>query len=315
LLEPSGVAERLIAAGNPVTCAEIRRGGRHVADLELTILGNPHPYILVLPQGRTERLLEERLAGYGITVERKTECTGLSLSAATPTATLESAGGRHAATVDHVLGADGVHSTVRREAGIALAGGQSEPQAFGLVDATLSKPIDPTRVVFTMLPDGALGRIPISDRLVRYVSNRPDIGTAIPDSEGIEDIVWRSSFHITYGRAEKFQKGPVYLMGDAAHVHSPAGGRGMNLGMEDAAWFAWALSENRLDRYSDDRIPYAVRTLRFSRTQTGQITGATKLRNALAATIAPLMLAIPPIRRLAVRNILALDTPLPPWLD
>jgi 2-polyprenyl-6-methoxyphenol hydroxylase-like FAD-dependent oxidoreductase len=104
-------------------------------------------------------------------------------------------------------------------------------------------------------------------------------------------------------------------MGDAAHVHSPAGGRGMNLGMEDAAWFAWALSENRLDRYSDDRIPYAVRTLRFSRTQTGQITGATKLRNALAATIAPLMLAIPPIRRLAVRNILALDTPLPPWLD
>ncbi len=315
LLEPSGMAERLIAAGNRVTCVEIRRGGRHIAELDLTVLGNPHPYILVLPQGSTERLLEDGLAGYGIAVERKTECTGLSISGDTATATLESGGDRHAVTADLVLGADGVHSTVRRDAGIALARGESETQTFGLVDATLAKPIDPSRAVFTMLPDGALGRIPISDTLVRYISNRPDIGTAIPDSEGVEDIVWRSSFHITYRRAWTFQKGPVYLMGDAAHVHSPAGGRGMNLGMEDAAWFAWALAENRLERYSEDRMPYAVRTLKFSRAQTGQITGATKLRNALAAAVAPLMLAVPPIGRLAVRNILALDTPLPPWLD
>lgn len=315
LLEPSGTARLLLAAGNRVTCAEIRRGRRPVADIDLTILGNPHPYILVVPQGRTERILERQLAAYGITVERETECIGLDLAGTTATAELKADADIRSFTADYVLGADGAHSTVRSESGIGIAGGASEPQAFGLVDAVLTEPIDPTRIVFTMLPDGALGRIPISDKLVRYVSNRPDIGTAIPDSEGIEDIVWHSSFHIAYRRVETFQRGPVFLMGDAAHVHSPAGGRGMNLGMEDAAWFAWALAENRLDRYSDDRMPYAMRTLKFSRTQTGQITDASKLRNALAARIAPLLLSVPAIRRLAVRNILARDTPLPPWLD
>lgn len=89
----------------------------------------------------------------------------------------------------------------------------------------------------------------------------------------------------------------------------------MNLGIEDTAWFAWALAEGRLERYSADRLPYAVRTLKFSRTQTSQITGATRFRTALLATIAPWLLSLPPVRRLAVRNILALDTPLPPWLE
>jgi 2-polyprenyl-6-methoxyphenol hydroxylase-like FAD-dependent oxidoreductase len=315
LLRPSGAAHALIAAGNKVTGVEIRRREKAIARIDLAILDNDHPYILVLPQGTTERLLEVALDAHGIKVERNTECTGLEIGETAATATLTRNGTSEAVAADFVLGADGVHSMVRKAAGIAFAGEEVEPQAFGLTDAVLSERTDPSIAILRMLPDGMLGRIPINDRLVRYISNRPDIGSVIPKSEPISEVVWNSSFHIAYGHVENFRAGPVFLMGDAAHVHSPAGGRGMNLGMEDAAWFAWALAVDRLDRYSADRMPYVIRTLKFSRTQTQQITGTTRLRNSLAAIAAPLMLRVPAIRRLAVRNILALDTPLPPWLD
>jgi 2-polyprenyl-6-methoxyphenol hydroxylase-like FAD-dependent oxidoreductase len=315
LLEASGVTQRLIDAGNRVTGTQICRHGKCVARIDLSILGNPHPYILVLPQGTTERILEAALGTFDIKVERNTECTGLEIVDATAIASLTRDGAPETVTADYLLGADGSHSLVRQAAGIAFSGQESEPQTFGLVDAVMAEPVDPTTAVLNMLPDGMLGRIPISERLVRYISNRPDIGSVIPQSEPVSEIVWSSSFRIAYRHVETYSKGPVFLMGDAAHVHSPAGGRGMNLGMEDAAWFAWALAEGRLEHYSEDRLPYAIRTLKFSQTQTQQITGATRMRNAITATIAPWLLRIPPIRRLAVRNILALDTPLPPWLD
>lgn len=314
LLKASGAAERMIEAGNNVTCTQIRRRGRTVVEIDLTILGNPHPYILVLPQGVCERILAARLADLGIQVEWNTECTGLAIEGNSATARLVRDGQMETVVADFVLGADGSRSTVREAAGIEFAGGASEVQTFGLVDAVLSEPVDPSKAVLTMLPDGALGRIPINDRLVRYISNRPDIGSVIPDHEPVSEIVWYSAFHISYRHVETYSNGPVFLVGDAAHIHSPAGGRGMNLGMEDAAWFAWALHEDRLGNFSEDRLPYAIRTLKFSRTQIGQITGATRLRNAVTATVAPWLLRVPAIRRLAVRNILALDTPLPPWL-
>ncbi len=314
LLQTSGVTQALIAAGNRVDRIEIRRRGRAVAQVELAMPGIGHSCILVLPQGTTERILEQALLAFEIAVERQTECTGLDLNGPDAAASVTHNGVTETMHCDYVLGADGAHSTVREAAGIAFAGEETEPQTFGLVDAVLAEPVDPARFVMNLLPDGALVRIPINDRLVRYISNRPDVGTVIPDSEPVGEVVWSSSFRIAYRHVETFQSGPVFLMGDAAHVHSPAGGRGMNLGMEDAAWFAWALEENRLDSYSADRLPYAVRTLKFSRAGTGQITGATRFRNSVAALLAPWLLRIPLVRRLAVRNILALDTPLPPWI-
>ena len=314
LLSESGVGESLLRAGNRVRDVEIRRAGNPVYRLDLTRYGGPHPFVLILSQGRTERILETALGAYNTRVEWQTECTALALDGQRATVTLETGGNRETLHPDIVLGADGPDSIVRKSAGISFADTAREPQTFGLVDAVLSEPLDPTLFVINLLDDGALIRIPIANNLVRYISNRPDIGTAIPDTVSISSIAWNSTFQINYRRVETFQKGPIFVMGDAAHIHSPAGGRGMNLGMEDAAWFAWSLAENRLDLYSTDRIPYAKRTLKFSQTQTERMTGITRIQATLTAAVLPFVMKIPHVRQLALRNILAREMPPPPWL-
>jgi 2-polyprenyl-6-methoxyphenol hydroxylase-like FAD-dependent oxidoreductase len=110
------------------------------------------------------------------------------------------------------------------------------------------------------------------------------------------------------------QKGCAFLLGDAAHIHSPVGGRGMNLGIEDACWLAWLISEGRESEYSSLRMPVAKHVLR----QTENNTRAIPLSNALAIwlrnTLAPLAFKIPIFRDRMLRGVSGLDTPAPPWL-
>ena len=127
-------------------------------------------------------------------------------------------------------------------------------------------------------------------------------------------MIWESAFKISYRQVETYQSGRTFLAGDAAHIHSPVGGRGMNLGIEDAATLAWLIEQGKTDDYTAMRHPIGAQVLKFTQTQTKQLTQRGALQRFLQNTVAPLMLKVPAIQRLAVSRIAGLETPHPPWL-
>ena len=136
----------------------------------------------------------------------------------------------------------------------------------------------------------------------------------IKNKDNVEQIGWQSTFKISFRLVEQFSKGNIFLAGDAAHIHSPAGGRGMNLGIEDGAWLAWLIAQNQTERYNDDRMKTARQVLNETHTQTRMITKTGKIVQTVRRIIPPLLFLFPAIRRRAIHILTAQDTPQPPWL-
>ncbi|MCF6221600.1 MAG: FAD-dependent monooxygenase [Robiginitomaculum sp.] len=315
ILTPSGIADTLRAKGNLITKIKMTRDGRQFAVLDLSKHPRKDSAILSIPQGTTERVFLAWLAQHGVVPQWNTTLIKLEMDADTSIAHIRSANGEtEDQAYDYIIGCDGAHSIVRKSAGIDFSGRTGDEQ-WSLVDVEYINEIDPhTGRPNFLTGNGVIVAIPINKNLVRYFSSGSNVIKLIPDQENIRTIHWQSTFQISYRVVETFQKHSVYLAGDAAHIHSPAGGRGMNLGIEDAAWLAWLISEKRAAEYSNFRLPVAQKTIRETFALTDQITNETMLARLLRGTVLPLLLKIPPIRTRIFNNLLALDTPPPPWL-
>ena len=312
ILKPAGVTQKLLAAGNEVRRIEVRENGTPSLTLDFARLGGRFPFILGIPQATTERFLIEALHGFGTNVEWNVELTTFE-DADRPRVTLRGPAGAETVTPDLVIGADGAHSAVRKACGIGFAGEQM-PARFGLADIRYKTRFDPHLAVARILPDGVLGFIPLSDTTGRYFCNHADILPLLPHQDDIADVVWQSDFSISYRLVETFQKGRVFLAGDAAHIHSPLGARGMNTGIEDAAWLAWLIDTGNTEGYSRDRLPVARAVLALTHQQTRQILDRRPIANFVRRRLAAVALAVPPVARFALRRMTGADTPYPPWL-
>ncbi|MGO4832401.1 FAD-dependent oxidoreductase [Rhizobiaceae sp. 2RAB30] len=119
---------------------------------------------------------------------------------------------------------------------------------------------------------------------------------------------------MSFRHVDPMARDNIYLCGDAAHIHSPVGGRGKNLGFEDACWLAWLVSEGRQAEYSDLRLPAARHVLAETRRNTGMALMRNPVALAARNVLMPLLGGLPWLRRESVRGALGLDTPSPPWL-
>jgi len=212
-----------------------------------------------------------------------------------------------------VVGCDGAHSRVRDAIGAPFEGSAYE-RDWTLVDVEVDWPFPPDEANFFFAEAGALFAIPVSPGIMRLVRNGPTPEELAPAGAVVKSVLWRSDFRIAHRLAARFAAGNIFLAGDAAHIHSPAGARGMNGGIEDAATLAWLIERGEERRYDAMRRPAARRVLAQVDRQTRQanIAGAPLLgmREALARALLPL----PAVQRLAAGFITALDTPSPPWL-
>lgn len=314
ILEPSGVSERIIEAGNRVNGMTFLNEGREVMRLELRYLPHRFNFLVTLPQSRTEELLIERLGELGTPVSWYTELRHFVQHDRALQCELSSRQGTKDHACDLLIGADGAHSLVRKTLGLKFDG-ETEPQAFSLADVTLDAwPFPFDRAVVHAAPDRVVAFFPISEGHGRFVSNFPDLLNHLPETAKVRDVIWESSFKISYRQVETYQTARAFLAGDAAHIHSPVGGRGMNLGIEDAATLAWLISEGRTERYTEMRHPIGAQVLKFTQAQTQQLTGRSTLQRVLQNIVAPLLLKLPAIQRLAVSRLVGFDTPHPPWL-
>jgi 2-polyprenyl-6-methoxyphenol hydroxylase-like FAD-dependent oxidoreductase len=262
LLEPAGVTPELMAAGVKLVGVRLYEDGRQRAALDLTRIRHRFNFMLALPQNVTERLLGEALAREGGSVERGVSLSGVTAGATEATARF--AGGLPDERFDWIVGADGAHSTVRKAIGASFPG-ERYPFQWSLADAEIAGPIDRERVSLHLDPDRPLLVLfPLGGRRFRAISNAPDVLARLPSLLQAGAVHWQSSFSVSHRRADKVVEGRTVIIGDAAHIHSPAGGRGMNLGIEDAATLAPRLVAGELGAWSAEREARADQVVRES---------------------------------------------------
>jgi 2-polyprenyl-6-methoxyphenol hydroxylase-like FAD-dependent oxidoreductase len=307
LLERLGLVEPFLAEGVIAQHGRIHLDGQEKIRLDFSHLESPYPCVLLLEQSRTERILGQHVASQGVAIDRSTELLALLQDPAGVNCRLRRADGREeTCRAQYVLGCDGAHSAVRKQVGLEFAG-EAFPGAFLLADVHLgcNWPHDEVRVYTGQR--GFLAAFPISGSRWRIVSRLPDeieppaqatieLLSKLCAEQGPPDMrphdpLWLNIFRISSRVVARFREGRVFLAGDAAHIHSPAGGQGMNTGMQDALNLTWKLAltlrgrggQRLLDSYDAERRPNAEQlvraTERATRAMTGHGVAATVLRH------------------------------------
>ncbi len=306
LLEPSGVTERLLATGLRLRHFNFRSADRLLATIELGRVRHRYNFMLALLQAETERLVEQRLAEYGTEVEWTSELKGLEAGTDRVRAHLVAGGTEQTVEADYLIGADGAHSAVRHALGLPFEG-ETDPSEWWLADVRLSWPFGEAEVSLFARPAAVLAVIPIEPGLYRLVSNGPDPLTLLPPGSTVQAEVWRSAFKISYRQVGTYGQGRVFLAGDAAHVHSPVGARGMNLGIEDGTILARKIALGGLESYSAERHPVGARVIR----QTHALTRLVTVQSPLARWLRDQLFArvigpAAPVQRALARRVLGL---------
>ncbi len=287
-LAPLGVTDRLMESGTKSTGVQFHAEDRVVAHVPLDTVDSLHPYSWTTPQTETERVLSERLGDLGVAVERGKRLTDLRQGDGRMVATVED-GSENPKTIEApwVVGTDGAHSKVRGAIGERLHGA-FEGETFVLADVEADYAYEKSAFHVFFAPGRATALLfPMMGRRARVFAELPDGVEAErePSLEwlrgalaarsmklDIERAHWLTRFQIHHAQVSRYRVGRAFLAGDAAHVHSPAGGQGMNTGIQDALNLGWKLalawrgraSELLLDSYHLERQPVAAHVIQFS---------------------------------------------------
>jgi 2-polyprenyl-6-methoxyphenol hydroxylase-like FAD-dependent oxidoreductase len=307
LFDDAGYLDPFLPAGFEVRGAQISNGKDIIGRVTFDSTDSRYAYALMIPQSETERILDERLIQHGVTVERPVELVDFTDKGNGVEATLKKADGTtETVTADWLVGCDGAHSTVRHGLNFAFEGTTMETD-WVLGDGPI-KGLDPhDRLHIYWHRDGILAFFPIIGNRWRVVGDfgvaqgsgrRPDptldeinqmMARRASSSIVMFDPVWLASFRINERKVKEYSKGRVFLAGDAAHIHSPAGGQGMNTGMQDTFNLAWKLAlvikgsakAALLDSYSPERTAVGARVLRNA----GRMTEVATIRNPMLQNI------------------------------
>jgi 2-polyprenyl-6-methoxyphenol hydroxylase-like FAD-dependent oxidoreductase len=280
-----GIAQPAIEAGEKGAALSAHLNHQLIARIPFGDFGkglSPYPFMMVLPQDAHERLLHEELRKVGIEVEQGTEFISFAVRDDGICVKLKTAGGEEDLTVDYLCGCDGAHSTVREQLGVGFPGGTYQ-QVFFVADAEVSGAMADDEVHFAFSDDDIFGIFPLKHRTTyRLIGVVPkavnkdiheitydDVAEQVYRDAGLRAtrVNWFAAYHVHHRVANSFRQGRAFLLGDASHIHSPAGGQGMNTGIGDAANLAWKLAAvlqrraatSLLDSYSMERVAVARR--------------------------------------------------------
>ncbi|WP_232628154.1 FAD-dependent monooxygenase [Methylobacterium sp. Leaf118] len=290
LMDRMGCTDAFLAAGLRARGATLRSDGRVLGGSRFSEIASAYAFALMIPQSETERLLTEHLAGFGVAIERSVALTGFAQGPDAVEAWLHHPDGREErVATPFLIGCDGAHSSVRHGLGLTFEG-QAQGDAWLLADVRLDGPGAPApdEIAVYLHRDGPFVIFPIPGGRARIVATVGRIDPAHPRPEPtLEDVravvaaragagirvadpVWLAHFRIHERKVAQYRTDRVFVAGDAAHIHSPAGGQGMNTGMQDAVNLAWKLAlvmrgeaaPDLLDSYGPEREAVGVMVLR-----------------------------------------------------
>jgi len=327
-----GITDAMVKAGVRVEALNLWAGGRRAARVPIRNIGegySPFPFPLFLPQDVHERQLIERLQGLGVTVERSTTLTRVDQDGQRVRATLTRDGASEIVEAAYLAGCDGASSAVRDQLGVGFVGG-TYSGAFYVADVDASGPAVDGGVHVDIEDEDFAIVFPLKAgervRLVGVLRDHADPhremsfddvrGKAIAHLQlHVTTVHWFSTYRVHHRVAERFRSGRVFLLGDAAHIHSPVGGQGMNTGIGDAVNLAWKLAEvlkqrgdeSLLETYEPERIAFARRLVATTDRAFTVITAAGRLarfvRTKLVPAVAPALSNFTVLRRLVFRII------------
>lgn len=339
LFQAIGLADAFIARGIVARSVNIHVRGTFAGGLDFARAradDTPFPFILMIPQSETEALLAEDLGRLGVTIERGVECAGFAMNDAGVETQLRHADGSIETVASaYIIGADGSRSIVRQGAGISWDG-ELLPQRFLLADCRVDWPLDhdnfrvflngPLIGLFLPLKGEACSRVMATDLSaglgdedgsqpapLDLAEMQAGLAAAINLPVTLSDPVWVTRYRAHHRFVDRYGEGRAFVAGDAAHIHSPAGGQGMNTGMQDAANLAWKLAavlrgagRALLDSYDGERRPVGDAVVR----RTGKLFAATagqagfkaRMRDRIVSLILPFISKKQPFQTKAFRN-------------
>jgi 2-polyprenyl-6-methoxyphenol hydroxylase-like FAD-dependent oxidoreductase len=327
-----GLAEGAIERGIVTPRLGIWRDRRRVSEVVLRPAGEgttPYPYVLILAQDDHERFLLDRLKAEGVEVEWSTELTDLVETADGWRAALQKGKAGEAVAARFVCGCDGAHSAVRHHLGIEFRGGTYK-EVFFVADAdvigsaadralNLCLDADGVCIVAPVRRTGAhrvIGLTP-ADKQEKSDLSFKDVQPLVRRVTGltVSKVNWFSIYRVHHRAAVRFGQGTAFLLGDAAHIHSPVGGQGMNTGIGDASNLAWKIADvvhgradrRLLDTYETERHGFAKRLLATTDLMFRRVADRSGMgrmwRSQLLPTLLPLVAGAPPTRRTAFRTL------------
>jgi 2-polyprenyl-6-methoxyphenol hydroxylase-like FAD-dependent oxidoreductase len=334
VLDMRGMADDLVSQGLRVPAVRPHLGRARLR-LDLNHPESRFPYVLIVPQARTERLLEARARTLGAEIMRGAEVVGVRQDDASVELVVKGPDGARTERADYVVGCDGAHSAVRRLLGVGFVGASYDTHIM-LADVRLSEELE-TAVNAYVGRDGVILLPAFGDgwyRAVIWDRHREHVPLEVP--VGIDEVReslrriagidlkvvemrWSTRFLSERRQAECYRVGRVFLAGDAAHVHSPLGALGMNTGIQDATNLGWKLAAEvngwapswLMDSYQAERHPVGHQALRVT-DLLQRITLAPAAVRALRPVLARLMLGFGPARRTLRRRISGLSVAYPP---
>jgi 2-polyprenyl-6-methoxyphenol hydroxylase-like FAD-dependent oxidoreductase len=297
MFDRMGIVDELVSTGIKAIAMQLYAGHTKLFRVPLGEVDSAFPFTLTTAQTETERVLNDHLESFGVTVDRGVELVALEQDDQRVHVTLRREdGSTEKVCASWVIGADGGHSMVRKMVGTKLAG-SFVGERFLLADVDAEHQLDLDSMHTFFAPDGPVVVLPMADGRMRFLAEVHDAQLNInPTQDELQAILdrriggirvlrshWLTGFEIHHARVPAYRWGRVFLAGDAAHIHSPAGGQGMNTGMQDAFNLAWKLAavidgqagDTLLDSYEAERLPIADDVIAFTDrlTKAGTLSG------------------------------------------
>ena len=273
LLEAARITDKLLALAQRVSRIEIAAGTHKLIETDFSSLPTAYPYLAMIPQRETERVMREALEAHGVTIERGITLTALAQDPAGLDVELAGPAGIERVRARFLAGCDGAHSAVRHLLDVAFEG-FALPERFALADVHLDTSLSADTLRVRLASDGgAAGLFPMREGWRIIIESPNPLGEPLQaaafqaqlDAQGlaarIRNVVWMADYRIHQRRVAQMRVESAFLLGDAAHIHSPIGGQGMNSGIGDAINLAWKLAlvirdgvaPALLETYSEER--------------------------------------------------------------
>jgi 2-polyprenyl-6-methoxyphenol hydroxylase-like FAD-dependent oxidoreductase len=328
LMEMRGLSEEMLRRGHPTAGCTVYGGGRRLFHLDFSQIDSRYHYLLFLSQMETERILREAIEKLGVAIERGVELVGFAQDTLTPDPSPVKVVLRHAygrleqAQTPWLIDAEGAHSTIRATLDLPFEG-RTIDETYALGDLHVDGDLGEDDFHVFSTEYGFLGLFPLGNRRFRIVAGVPpskarvDTVPAIEDFQVIydersptparfSDLRWASWFHINSRMVPHIRVGRLLLGGDAAHIHSPAAGQGMNTGIQDMINLSWKLAlvmqglapEALLDTYEKERLPVMRNILSKTEKITDVMSSRRPIIHRLLNRLAPRLGGARPLQRM-----------------
>jgi 2-polyprenyl-6-methoxyphenol hydroxylase-like FAD-dependent oxidoreductase len=324
IFDMAGVVDPFLKVANRVTSVAVVEGQRRLAHMRFEPQHTPYPFVAMVPQDVTERLLVEELLAKGSQVEYDTSFISAVEQADRVSATLERNGEQHEVVAKYVVGCDGAHSAVRHLLKLPFEGAEYN-DSFILADVETNHGLPEDELQLCPSEFGPVAIFPMSVSRRRVVATIDRIEGDAPSLEVVQRILsergparfeantlhWSSYFRIHHRQAAKMRVGRMFIAGDAAHIHSPFGGQGMNTGLHDVWNLVWKLdlavrgraTENLLDSYTAERRPVIKQVIETTDFLTKVMGTPNKFAQALRNTVIPMVSRLAPFQHAFVQRL------------